>query len=136
MAAVTNFFKELLLSFIPLFVAVDVLGLLPIVISFTEGMDKKGQSRMFRYAMLTALGLGLGFIAVGKVIFAILGILASHFLVAGGLILLLLACRNLLTGERREMPGSAEAETIGVFPIGIPLVVGPAVLTTLLVLIE
>ncbi len=62
-----------------------------------------------------------------------LGISESHFLVAGGLILLLLAARNLLVGERGETPGSTEAETIGVFPIGVPLVVGPAVLTTLLV---
>ena len=136
MAAVTSFFKELLLSFIPLFVAVDALGLLPIVLGLTEDMNQKEQSKMLRYAILTALGFGLSFVAVGKVIFGILGISESHFLVAGGLILLILACRNLLTGERREIAGSTDAETIGAFPIGIPLVVGPAVLTTLLVLID
>jgi multiple antibiotic resistance protein len=135
MEAVVNFFRELLLSFIPLFVAVDALGVLPIILGLTEGIDKKEQPKMLRYAMLTALGFGLGFVALGKLVFTILGISESHFLVAGGLILLLLAARNLLVGERREMSGLAEAETIGVFPIGIPLVVGPAVLTTLLVLI-
>ena len=90
---------------------------------------------MLLYAMLTALGLGLGFVALGKLIFTALGISDSHFLVAGGLILLLLAARNLLLGKRREAPGSTEAETIGVFPVGVPLMVGPAVLTMLLVLI-
>lgn len=90
---------------------------------------------MLRYAMLAALGLGLGFVALGKLIFTALGISDSHFLVAGGLILLLLAARNLLLGKRREAPGSTEAETIGVFPVGVPLMVGPAVLTMLLVLI-
>lgn len=135
MEAVVSFLRELLLSFIPLFVAVDALGVLPVILGLTEGMAKKEQSRMLRYAMLTALGLGLGFVVLGKLIFTALGISDSHFLVAGGLILLLLAARNLLMGERRETPGSAEAETIGVFPVGVPLVVGPAVLTTLLVLI-
>lgn len=134
MDAVVNFFRELMLSFIPLFVAVDAPGVLPIILGLTEGMGKKEQSEMLRHAMLTALGLGLGFVALGKLIFTALGISDSHFLVAGGLILLLLSARNLLTGERREAPGSTDAETIGVFPIGVPLVVGPAVLTTLLVL--
>lgn len=129
-----NFLNELMRSFIPLFVAVDALGVLPIILGLTEGMSKKEQSKMLRYAMLTALGLGLGFIALGKLIFTALGISDSHFLVAGGLILLLLAAKNLLLGERREAPGSTEAETTGVFPVGIPLVVGPGVLTTLLVL--
>jgi multiple antibiotic resistance protein len=137
MEGIVNFFRELLLSFIPLFVAVDALGVLHIVLGLTEGMERKEQSRMLRYAMLTALGLGLGFVALGKGIFTVLNISESHFLVAGGLILLLLAIRNLLVGERREISSpTTEAETVGVFPIGVPLVVGPAVLTTLLVLVD
>lgn len=121
-------------SFIPLFVAMDALGVLPIMLGLTEGMGKIEQSKMLRYAMLTALGLGLGFVVLGKLIFTALSISDSHFLVAGGLILFLLSARNLLLGERREAPSSVEAETIGIFPVGVPLVVGPAVLTTLLVL--
>ncbi|MBL7119065.1 MAG: MarC family protein [Dehalococcoidia bacterium] len=136
MDAVGSFFKELLLSFIPIFVAVDAIGILPIILGLAEAMDKREQSRMLRYAMLTALGLGLGFVALGKLILNVLGISQSHFLVAGGLILMLLASRNLLIGERREASSPADRETMGVFPIGIPLVVGPAVLTTLLVLID
>jgi multiple antibiotic resistance protein len=136
MEAIANFFRELLLSFIPFFVAVDALGVLPIILSLTEGMERKEQSRMLRYAMLTGLGIGLGFVALGKGIFAVLNISESHFLVAGGIILFILAARNLLTGERREISSSTEAETMGVFPIGVPLIVGPAVLTTLLVLVD
>ena len=136
MEAVISSFKELLLSFIPLFVAVDALGAPSIIVSLTEDMDKRDQSRMLRYAILTALGFGLGFVALGKLIFTILGISESHFLVAGGLILFFLSARNLLAGEQRETSGPKEADTVGVFPVGIPLVVGPAVLTTLLVLID
>lgn len=130
-----NFFKDIMLSFIPLFVAVDALGVLPMVLGLTGGLDKKEQSRMIRYALLTSLGLGLGFVVLGKLIFNALSISDAHFLVAGGLILFLLAARDLLLGERWEVSGFKDVETIGVFPIGIPLIVGPAVLTTLLVLI-
>ncbi len=116
--------------------AVDALGALPIILGLTEGMGKKEQSRMLRYAMMTAVGLGLGFIVLGKLVLTVLGISESHFLVAGGLILFLLAARNLLVGERRETARVTDGEMLGVFPIGIPLVVGPAVLTTLLVLVD
>lgn len=125
-----------MLSFIPLFVAVDAPGLLPLVLGLTEGMDRKEQSRMLHFALLTALVLGLGFVAVGKLIFTALDISDSHFLVAGGLVLFLLAARDLLVGERLGASGAKDPESIGVFPIGIPLIVGPAVLTTLLVLIS
>ena len=136
MESVADFLGDLVSSFIPLFVAVDALGILPVILGITEGMDKKEQSKMLRYAILTALGLGLGFVVLGKVILSVLGISESHFLVAGGLILLLLSCRNLLGSEQRDSGTIAEGETVGVFPVGVPLVVGPAVLTTLLVLVD
>lgn len=130
------FLKQFILSFIPLFIAVDAPGVLPIILGLTEGMEKAEQSKMLRYAILTALGLGLGFVALGKLIFAVLGILESHFLVAGGLVLLLFSARNLLDTERGEAARRTTADTVGVFPVGVPLLVGPAVLTTLLVLVD
>ena len=136
MEAVTAFFRELLLSFIPLFVAVDALGLVPIILGLEVDMKPRERSRMLRYAMLTALAIGLAFAFGGKLILEVLGISESHFLVAGGLILLLLAARNLLVGDRGETGSSQEQDTIGVFPIGVPLIAGPAVLTTLLVLLD
>ena len=131
-----DFFHDLVRAFVPLFVAVDAIGVVPIILGLSEGLDKREQSRILRYAILTALGLGLGFVAVGKGVFSLLDISESHFLVAGGSILFLLSARSLLFGDRRESSIRSDAEGIGVFPIGVPLVVGPAVLTTLLVLID
>lgn len=131
-----DFFHDLVRSFVPLFVAVDAIGVLPIVMAFTQGADRKERSKIVRYAMLTALALGLGFVAVGKGVLSVLGISQSHFLVAGGAILFLLSAKSLLLGDRRDPSESTGEDTIGVFPIGVPLVVGPAVLTTLLVLID
>ena len=86
--------------------------------------------------MLTAFALGLAFIGIGKGIFFVLGIEIADFLVAGGVILLVLAIRHLTTGKLVELQSTISKDMIGVVPIGTPLVVGPAVLTTLLLLTE
>ena len=131
-----NILRELGLTFVPLFVAMDSVGVLPILFSLTREMKTRERSRTVRLAMLTALGLGLGFIAIGKAIFLFLGIEVADFLVAGGLILLVLSVKDLATGKMVEFQASPMIETIGVVPLGTPLVVGPAVLTTLLILID
>ena len=128
--------QEFGLTFVPLFVAMDAIGVLPILVPLTQGMKAKERSRTVRLAVITALGLGLGFVAIGKGVFIFLGIEVSDFLVAGGLILFLLAAKDLITGKMMEAQASVGADMLGVVPIGTPLVVGPAVLTTLLILID
>ena len=131
-----NFIKDVGLSFIPLFIAVDAIGLLPFILSLTQDMNPAERPRTIRYAMLTAFALGLVFIGIGKGILFLLGIAIGDFLVAGGLVLLVLAIRHLITGKLVELQPSVSKEMIGVVPIGTPLVVGPAVLTTLLLLTQ
>ncbi|MCJ7829067.1 MAG: MarC family protein [Dehalococcoidia bacterium] len=128
--------QEFGLTFVPLFVAMDAIGVLPILVPLTQDMKAKERSRTVRLAVITALVLGLGFVAIGKGIFLLLGIDVSDFLVAGGLILFLLAAKDLITGKMMEAQASVGADMLGVVPIGTPLVVGPAVLTTLLILTD
>jgi len=128
--------QEFGLTFVPLFVAMDAVGVLPILISVTQGMPANERRKTILYATLTALILGLAFVAVGKGIFVFLGIDVADFLVAGGLILFLLAAKDLITGKMIEAQASVGSDMIGVVPLGTPLVVGPAVLTTLLILID
>ena len=136
MENVLKILQEFGLTFVPLFVAMDAIGVLPILVPLTQGMKPKERSRTVRLAVITALGLGLGFVAIGKGIFLFLGIEVSDFLVAGGLILFLLAAKELITGKMFEAQASVGTDTLGVVPIGTPLLVGPAVLTTLLILTD
>ena len=131
-----DFFKDLGLAFIPLFVAMDPIGVLPFVLSLTQDMTPAQRSKTTRYALLTALGLGLAFIAIGQGVFHAMGIRIGDFLVAGGLILLVLAIRHLMTGKFVEVQPALGETMVAVVPIGTPLVVGPAVLTTLLLLVS
>jgi len=136
MEKVLQILQEFGLTFVPLFVAMDAIGVLPILLPLTQDMKANERRRVIRLAMLTALGLGLGFVAIGKGIFLFLGIEVADFLVAGGLILFLLAAKDLITGKMMEAEASVGADMVGVVPLGTPLVVGPAVLTTLLILID
>lgn len=136
MEKIIQILQEFGLTFVPLFVAMDAIGVLPILIPLTQDMKVSERRRVIRLAIFTALGLGLGFVAIGKGIFLFLGIEVADFLIAGGLILFLLAAKDLITGKMVEAQASVGAETIGAVPLGTPLVVGPAVLTTLLILID
>ncbi|MDA8168650.1 MAG: MarC family protein [Nitrospiraceae bacterium] len=127
-----SLFNSLLNTFIPLFVAMDVFAALGIFISLTEGMDRKAVKGIIRDSVLTGLFVSLGFIAVGEAVFRILGITTNDFKIAGGLVLLVVSVRDMLGESERRRPSG----NFGIVPIGVPLIVGPAVLTTLIVLVD
>jgi len=133
---IVDFFHDLGVSVIPLFVAMDAIGILPFVLSLTQDMSAEERPRVIRYAMLTAFAMGLGFIGIGKGVFTALGIEVEDFMVAGGVLLLVLAIRHLMTGKLVELQATVARGMVGIVPLGTPLVVGPAVLTTLLLLEE
>ncbi|MDI6889619.1 MAG: MarC family protein [Thermodesulfovibrionales bacterium] len=128
-----NIIKTLPNTFIPLFVAIDVLVALSIFVSLTEEMSKSERKTIIKESILTALIVSLLFVALGEAIFTILGITSDDFKIAGGLVLLIFAVSDLIRpGEERRKP----VGRVGVVPIGVPLIVGPAVLTTILVLVD
>lgn len=129
-----EFLLTLPATFIPIFVAVDVFWLLPLFASFTEGMERPRRKRIVRQSIATAFVVAVAFAAVGEVVFGLIGISVNDFKVAGGVLLLVLAILDLTSLEYKEKLMSAE--TAGVAPLGVPLIVGPAVLTTLLVLVD
>lgn len=136
MENIVNFLRELGLTFVPLLVAMDAVGNLPIFLALTQETKAAHRRRAVHLSTLTALGVGLGFVAIGKAIFLFLGIGVADFFVAGGIILLVLGIKYLITGKVIETENSSASEMVGVVPLGTPLVVGPAVLTTLLLLID
>ncbi|MFC1946895.1 MarC family protein [Chloroflexota bacterium] len=123
--------NHLLLTFVPLFIVIDALGNLPIVISLSEDMTKFERRKMIHIAAGTAGGVGLAFLFFGQFILSIMGISVGAFAVAGGLILLILSSKYILTGR---MVNAIKEEMVAVVPIGTPLLVGPATITTLLLL--
>ena len=126
-----DFIRPYLLSFIPIFVAANPIGILPIFLSLTEDMDASKRRKTVYVSVLTATILALSFMFLGKGILLVMGISVADFRVAGGILLLVLSINLLFPkeDERRKSDGD-----VGAFPLGTPLITGPAVLTTVLVL--
>ena len=120
--------KIFLLCFVPLFVAVDALGVLPIFISLTDGFSLSQKRKALIQSLITASAVALVFLAIGPAVLAALNITVSDFMVAGGILLLVISLSDLLTGEKRQR--QVDPETLGAVPLGVPLITGPAVLTT------
>jgi len=125
--------QEIALAFIALFVAVDILGVIPLYLSLIGGLAGEQRQRLARQSVLTATAVGLGFLLIGDAVFRVLGITVGDFQMAGGVLLLVLAVHDLLSpGEQIPRPAS----TVGAVPIGTPLIVGPAALATLALLLK
>jgi multiple antibiotic resistance protein len=124
-------FNTFLLTFIPLFVAIDAPGILPIYISLVEGMSEREKKRIVRHSVITAFFVAISFLFLGNILFSFLKIGLEDFMIAGGILLLIISISEILRVKEREFTVS---ETLGVVPIGTPLLAGPATLTTLIVL--
>lgn len=128
-----EFGEKFLVAFIPLFVAIDPIGLVAIFVGLAGRMEPRQRQKEGNLGLITGLAVAIGFIFLGKIIFKALGITVGDFQVAGGLILLGLAVRELLDlGAESPRGGGA----FGLVPLGMPLIAGPALLTALLILVD
>ncbi len=126
-----DFFNNFLLTFVPLFIALDAVGNLPIIFSMTLEMKKQARQNLVNVAILTAGLVGMVFLFFGRLILSWMGISVGAFAIAGGIVLLVLSIRYMTSGHLVEV---IEGEMIAVVPIGTPLTVGPATIATLLLL--
>ena len=113
--------------------AFDVVGLLPVFWSIAQGLSSHQRQRAVHQAVTVALFVAWGFLVISKSVFVALGIQMADLMVAGGVILFVLALSDLLHPEKTPYTST---EAIGVVPLGVPLIVGPAVLTTMLLVRE
>jgi len=126
--------KAFWLCFVPLFVAVDAVGVLPMFMSLTSGLDEDRRRRIVRQSVATAAGVALAFLGVGTGLLRLLGITVADFMIAGGILLFVISLSDLLRMEKAQR--RSDPDDIGAVPIGVPLITGPAVLTTSLLLLN
>ena len=117
------------LAFVLLFVAFDAPGVLPFYWALAQGQPARQRRKAVHQAVLVAFVVALAFLWLSEQVFRFMGIQMPDVMIAGGLILFALALRDLLMPEKAI---AASVEPIGVVPLGVPLLVGPAVLTTAL----
>ena len=123
--------QQFVLTFVPLFIVIDALGILPFIVPISQGMTGQERHKMINVAIITATAVGLVFLFFGQFILQVLDISVGAFAIAGGIILLIFSIKYMMTGH---MVDAVKEEMVAVVPIGTPLTAGPATITTLLLL--
>ncbi len=123
--------QDFLKSFIPLFFALDALGVLPLYARFSVGLTEKQKAHVLRDSIVTALLITLAFIALGNEILHYLNISIHDFQIAGGIVLFIISTKDLIVSRPDDLAG--QEDLFAVVPLGVPLLAGPAVLTTSLI---
>ena len=145
----SEFAAALVAAFLPLFVAINIPGILPLYIGMTETFTRHDRRRLLVGALAAAFVLAVLMLFAGQVIFDTLGITLNDLRVGGGLILLVIAVTDLAFGDAKDRRGGKKADRkkveaageapdgepidLPVVPLGIPLIIGPGAITTILV---
>ncbi len=123
-----DFITDLSRAAIALFIIVDPFGNIPIFEGLTGNIPDAQKKKVYNTATLVGFALFLVFAFTGQEIFSLFGLSIYSFEVAGGILLLIVAIRILITGGMHENVESPES--LGAVPIAIPLLVGPGAITT------
>jgi len=124
--------RKFLECFIPLFVTIDPIGLAAIFLALGRNVPVDKRRKIANQATWTGGIVALFFLFLGRGIFIAIGIGEGDFEIAGGLILFIIALRELTQSSSQEK--SDLPDDFGVVPLGMPLIAGPATITTLLVI--
>lgn len=120
--------EQLLYSFIGIFVAMDVIGTLPVYLGMTSGLALARRNRLVNLSVLVAAAVALIFAVIGKWIFKVMGITMYDFKVGGGIVLLVMAILDLIRNKTNE----EHSTSTGVVPLGVPLITGPGLIATVM----
>jgi multiple antibiotic resistance protein len=127
-------FTEYSKIFISLFAIVDPIGIIPILIAFTAGMDAAKRNRVGRLASFSVFAILLAALLLGEAILNFFGISIHSFRTAGGILILLMAI-NMLIGDKPKLSPEGDADagsSVAIVPLSTPLLAGPGAISTVI----
>jgi multiple antibiotic resistance protein len=116
---------------IAIFVAMNVVSTAPIYLAMTEGMDAADRPALVRDATVMAAIVAIVICFLGNSLLSLMGVTLLDLRIAGGMVLIGLGFHDLV--HSRQERKSRNFGDIGPVPIGVPLMVGPATMTTLMI---
>ena len=128
-----------LAAFVTLLVVVDPPGVVPIFVALTKDESPTRRRSILTRAVLIAFGVAIFFLLAGRSVLSYLGVTVHAFAISGG-ILLFATAMPMLFGQRGGLQAPEEEERgsvgqdISVFPLAIPMLSGPGVIATTLLL--
>jgi len=125
-------------SFVLYFVVIDPFGTTPIFMSLTKHQNAKEKIKSALEGVLTATIILIFFSIVGNFLLSYLNISLGAFKIAGGIILFIISLEMLFDKrqERKEKDIENVSNNIAIFPIAIPLLSGPAAITSVIVIVS
>ncbi|WP_328583436.1 MarC family protein [Streptomyces sp. NBC_00370] len=120
--------------FLTLFVIMDPPGITPIFLALTSGRPGKIQRAMAWQAAAVAFGVITVFGILGQQILDYLHVSIPALMIAGGLLLLLIAL-DLLTGKTDE-PKQTKDVNVALVPLGMPLLAGPGAIVSVILAVQ
>ncbi|RII16155.1 hypothetical protein DSC45_16330 [Streptomyces sp. YIM 130001] len=120
--------------FLTLFVIMDPPGITPIFLGLTSGRPAKVQRKMAFQAVCVAFGVIAVFGVLGHQILDYLHVSVPALMIAGGLLLLLIAL-DLLTGKMEE-PKQTKDVNVALVPLGMPLLAGPGAIVSVILAVQ
>ena len=123
-----------------MFIIMDPPGLVPVFIALTQGMSAEQRRTIAVRACIVAGVLMILFLFVGEAVLGFIGISMDAFRIAGGILLFLTALDMLFQRRQaRRADNAAEGQAEhqddpSVFPLALPLIVGPGAITTIILL--
>lgn len=116
-----------------LFLIMDPLGNLPIFLSILRHVDPKRRRKVMIRELLFSLGIMLAFLFAGQQILSFLNLRQEAVSIAGGIILFLIAIKMIFPTPG-GVTGLAAGEEPFLVPMAIPMIAGPSILASLLLL--
>ncbi|MCT4704998.1 YhgN family NAAT transporter [Enterobacteriaceae bacterium H11S18] len=127
--------NDILSAAVLLILIMDPLGNLPIFMSVLKHTEPKRRRAIMIRELLIALIIMLIFLFAGEKILAFLNLRAESVSISGGIILFLIAIKMIFPShDGGNASGLPAGEEPFIVPLAIPLVAGPTLLATLMLL--
>ncbi|MDB9784078.1 MarC family protein [Pelagibacteraceae bacterium] len=122
-------------TFVLYFVVIDPLAAAPLFLIVTQGLKVKNKLKTAFEATLIATLILMFFAILGNFILSYLQISLSAFTIAGGIILFIISLEMLFDkrSQRKEDEIKESSSATSIFPLAIPLLAGPAAITSVIV---
>lgn len=134
-----DFIRFGLAAFVTMLVVVDPPGVVPIFVALTKDETPARRRAILTRAVVVAFGVALFFLVAGRAVLSYLGVTVHAFSISGGILLfatampMLFGQRGGLQAPERHERGSV-GQDISVFPLAIPMLSGPGLIATILLL--
>jgi multiple antibiotic resistance protein len=121
---------------------IDPIGMIPMTLASTSRVSPERRNQIVDQAVIVAAAVILFMGVVGRLLLDYLGITLPAFMIAGGILLFLIAIDMLFARPTRAKSTEAEekeaaaGENPAVFPLAVPMIAGPGTIATVLLLVN